>query len=295
MRAARIVLGVTVLVAACRSKPSDSASERVTAAPEKAKASASAVAPVVPLAGTCPYPTSIVERNLGEWKALLAGDPIEQAPSWRGDADGTGLKTLDGVRFEIDMTAAPPLYAMSNDLVAYKGKKELWRAKGFSVAGGAFEALLSPHETIVSRSYSRGSNELFDAKTGRSLAAVGLRSVISPDDRYVVDPPYAGFTAPLDNDVMVVSLPSGTKKSIASPPTGSEPTEFDVALCTTGATFVVTHQKGELAIFRADNMSKAASFDKPGPGIAAFSKSGRFVAMVDRSAIETPLRLFELR
>jgi hypothetical protein len=191
--------------------------------------------------------------------------------------DGTRTYTLEG-----DYT---------NELVARDGSKVLWSVAGYPVAGGIFGVGLSWSGRVVSRSYSRGNSEIFDARSGARYAEVGRDVVVDPTDSYAVDPPtMQWFANHFDRAEVrklslarapatartVARLPIDPRKDYASANPDENP-EFGVAICATGALYVVSHANAELALYRASDDAKLASVRHPPSGRPAFTRSGRFV------------------
>ncbi|MGZ3423104.1 MAG: hypothetical protein ACXWUG_09545 [Polyangiales bacterium] len=269
-----LVFAVSLGLAACSpSKPAVSGPVQV--------ASSEAVADPP---ARCPVPKAIVA--VADPGAQLAADPLEDS-RWQRDPSAI---TIGDRTYAMD---APP----STDLVASRGGHELWRAKGAPVAGGGFTVLLSPHHGVVGRDYSRGGVDLFDAISGDELGVAGTKVVVSPDDRYALDPPTITFGAEklTHPDVLLLPLhPKGKPISVMAPPPGGVPTKLSASICATGETFAVSHPGGELVIFRFANLSRAASLASPGPGRPVFSRSGKLVALVE-DVDAPPKRVFALQ
>jgi hypothetical protein len=178
----------------------------------------------------------------------------------------------------------------TNDLVAHDGPKLAWRAPGFEVAGGIFFVSLSPAGHVVARTYSRGSTELFEARTGRRYAeGVGPHVIFDPNDRYALDLPalQAWTTNAYDraevHKISFASVPATVRSPVRLPIDVGKEVEFDdkrefgAAICATGALYVVSHPDGELALYRAKDDAKLARVAHPPSGYPAFTWSGKFV------------------
>jgi hypothetical protein len=242
----------------------------------------------------CPSPSAIVEVEGDEARAILASDPVEVPPNWRIADEGSSISANDGRTYSLE-AGGPASIPVFNDVVARKGGKRLWEAPGFGVAGGAFSIALSPRDSIVARSYSRGMTDLFDAADGHAIGNVGNASVVAPNDAYVVDVPTILFgIESLTHPEVEIVRPHGARQAIAH--VQSESDRVAAAICGTGDTFALAWASGPVEIFRGDDAARVAGFEKAGPtGSPAFTRSGRALVLRGGDDGTTPLRVFALR
>ena len=68
---------------------------------------------------------------------------------------------------------------------------------------------------------------------------------------------------------------------------------FTAGICATGQTFALASPDGELVVYRAKDLKRAAAIGHPGPGVPAFSRSGRLLVLRDRGG--SLQRVYDLR
>jgi hypothetical protein len=279
MSARALVFGVLVCFG-CSSSPA-----RSTTTPKTSIATPKAAAT------PCAFPSTIDRIDPSAARILLADDPLVEANGWRRAKKGKGLASSSGRRFELH-TAPSSLSGLPDvDLVAIDGGTEVWRAKGFPSQVGSFAVMLSPLETVVARSYSLGLTELYDAATGAPITTTGNEVVVSPDDDYLVDPPWR-TVAKLRPPLRILRLSDGKASSGAPLDAVAEET-FEVGICSRGSTFAIARGSDELFIFDWPRLRRIRAHEQPGPGKLRFSRSGRVLATVDEKTGE-PLRIFVL-
>lgn len=270
MRALLVVLAV--VPAACGGAPAPRASTGVVK-------HRGAVEP-----STCVEPTTLSPVLEGRVAEILANDP-EAAPAWRRGKDD-----------HLTIAHDARVYSMSleGSIAATEGGKPLWKVPEVQVAGGAFGLMLSPKGSVVVRQFSRGGLELFDANDGRRLREVGAAEP-SPDDRFVLELPRIpfGLEAWDHDDVRYVPLdPKLPVQSIVKLPlkTGEYP-QFGATVCATGALFAVSFPTTALAVYRTSDLQRLASLPTPGPGVPAFTRSGRYLVLREHDNVRA---MFEL-
>lgn len=224
--------------------------------------------PIAKAPEMCPEPTKI-ER--------VDAAPEPAAPvKWVRGAGEDHLVVSDGAR----------RYTMSLEgaLAATSEGKIVWNVAAMEVAGGGFDVMLSPKGSFVARYYSRGGIELFDAADGKLLRKVGV-AFPSPDDRFVIEVPRVpfGLDAWDHHDVRYVPMdPKEPVRSIVTLPDKDVPA-VAADVCASGSLIAISYVK-ELSIYRTTDLTKLASFANPGEGAPAFTKSGRYVVLGEKTA-----------
>ena len=287
------VSATTSNAAAPGPKPSSSAGG---SASTSASASTTAALPAGP-AG-CVEPKALKAHAVSEAAAILAADPLDPERPWSLPDDATHQVAANGITYAIaDMDTEAGIALGAID--AKKGGAPLFHVDGLQVAGGSVSVALSPKGTLLARTYSRHGDELFDAATGKTVGTAGTGGyALSPDESYAVVAPWLGaFTdQPVSTDLVVRRLGAvPTTKVIASWKSlvhaGDAPSSFGVAICPSGKIFAASHPMGELSIHRADDLAKVASSSKPPKGKPAFTRSGKWIVIVNDAA---NVGLFEL-
>jgi hypothetical protein len=146
--------------------------------------------------------------------------------------------------------------------------------------------------------YSRGGVRIHAASDCVVVAAAKPKVVVSPDEKYAVDPPALEFAQTTFDRAEVRKILFGTPPKVIATlplPVGRNEDQpfpsFGVAIAPSSAYYAVSFPT-ELAIYRASDDAKVASYENPGEGEPIFSKSGRLVVLhVPRASGASVFRL----